>query len=154
MNRPGRGGRAPWDTGALVRLIVIVAIGAVLCAVAWTGASGHAEFKDQKGWVAVGVAGFLVAVAGQSLWLKQGRRAVAAHAAQLMGQAAALAPAASGPAAVTAGSDRLVAADGMRHFHRPDCPIAAGRGWAPVARRVHESAGRTPCGICFRGDQP
>ena len=102
MNRPRPGRRAPWDTGDLVRLIVIVAVGAVLCAMAWTGVSGHAEFDDQKSWVAVGIAGFGVAVAGQSRWLRQGRRAVAAHAARLIGEAAALAPTGPAVAAVTA----------------------------------------------------
>ena len=150
MNQPGRGGRAPWDRGDLVRVIAIVAIGAVVCAVAWTGASGHAELKDQKGWVAVGVAGFLVAVAGQSRWLRQGRRAVAAHAARVMGDVAALTPDSSprGTPRAVSPEQHLVATDGMRHFHRPDCPIAAGRGWAPLPRRAHEAAGRTPCGIC------
>jgi hypothetical protein len=150
VNRPGRGGRAPWNGGDLVRLIVIVAVGAVVCAVAWTGASGHAQLKDQKGWIAVGVAGFLVAVAGQSLWLRQGRRAVAAHAARVMGDVAALTPDVSHrstPRAVSP-EQHLVAADGMRHFHRPDCPIATGRAWTPLPRRAHEATGRTPCGIC------
>jgi len=63
VNRPPAGGRAPWDTGDLVRLIAVVPVGAVVCAVAWTGASGHAELRDQTGWVAVGVVGFLVIAA-------------------------------------------------------------------------------------------
>ena len=151
MNRPPAGGRAPWDTGDLVRLIAVVAVGGVVCAVAWTGASGHAELRDQTGWVAVGVAGFLVAVAGQGLWLLRGRRALSAHAAAVMVEAAALTPAGAGSGSarpMAAAAEWLVAADGLRHFHRPDCPIAARRHWSPLPRRAHEAAGRTACGIC------
>src|SRR5581483_5864136 len=74
--RPDSDGRAPWAPWAthdLVRLIAFVAAG---CAVAWTGASAHAALRDQTGWIVLGVAAFGVAVVGQSLWLRQGRRAV------------------------------------------------------------------------------
>jgi len=150
VNQPPAGRRAPWDTGDLVRLIAVVAVGGVVCTVAWTGASGHAELRDQTGWVAVGVAGFLVAVAGQGLWLLRGRRALSAHAAAVMVEAAALTPAGAGSARpmAVAPAQRLVAADGLRHFHHPDCPIAAGRSWSALPRRAHEAAGRTACGIC------
>ena len=37
---------------------------------------------------------------------------------------------------------------GMQHFHRSECPIAAGRSWTPLSRPTHEAAGRTACGIC------
>jgi len=155
VNRPGAGGRAPWVARDLVRLIGFVVVGAVGCAVAWTGASAHAELSDQKGWIALGVTALAVAVAGQWLWLRQGRRAVAAHATRVLGEAAALAPAGSPAAPVMASeADQLVAADGLNRFHRPDCPIAAGRGWSPLPRRAHEAAGRTACGICLGGTPP
>jgi hypothetical protein len=51
------------------------------------------------------------------------------------------------PSVVTTG-EGLVATGDMRHFHRSDCPIAAGRGWSAEPRRSHEAVGRTPCGIC------
>ena len=149
MTRPDDGGRAPWATPDLVRLIAFVATGAVGCAVAWTGVSAHAELGDQTGWIALGVAAFGVAVVGQSLWLRQGRRAVAAHAARVLGGAAALAPAGPRGAPVTASAtEQLVAAEGLRRFHRSECPIAAGHGWSPLPRRTHEAAGRIACGIC------
>lgn len=156
MIRPDSDGRAPWAPWAthdLVRLIAFVATGAVGCAVAWTGASAHAALRDQTGWIVLGVAAFGVAVVGQSLWLRQGRRAVAAHATRVLGEAAALAPegwraATVQAAAVAAEAELLVAAEGLRRFHRSDCLIAGGRGWSPLPRRTHEAAGRAPCGIC------
>ncbi len=154
MTRPDSAGRAPWATPDLVRLIAFVAAGAGGCAVAWTGASAHAELRDQTGWIALGVVAFGVAVAGQSRWLRQGRRAVAAHATRVLGEAAALVPDQSGPAPVMAATEQVVSADGLRRFHRPDCPIAAGRGWSPLPRRTHEAAGRIPCGICLAAAPP
>jgi hypothetical protein len=147
VNRTDHDGRAPWSNGELVRVIAGVAVGAAVFTVAWVGASGHAELDDQKGWLAVGVFGFFLAVAAQGLWIVRGRRAVAGHAARVMGDVAALTPAleTTRPASAV---EQLVAADGMRRYHRPDCPIAQGRGWSPLPRPAHESAGRTACGIC------
>jgi len=67
-----------------------------------------------------------------------------------MGDVATLTPDASqrGTPRAVSPEQHLMAADGMRHFHRPDCPIAAGRNWAPLPRVTHERAGRTACGIC------
>jgi hypothetical protein len=138
----------PWTRGHFVRLTVIVALAGVLCGLAWNGTSTRITLADQTPWIAVGVAGFLVAAAAQLVWLRQGRRAVAAYGAQVQASVATLihdrvaAPARPGSAV------GLVAAEGMAHFHRPECPIAAGRPWPPEPRRVHEAAGRTPCGIC------
>ena len=149
MNRIDQGGRAPWRNGELVSLIAGVAVGAAVFTVAWIGASGHAELDDQKGWLVVGVFGFFLALAAQGLWIVRGRRAVATHAARVMGDVASLTTTPAGAVARPVQAlEQLVAADGMRRYHRADCPIARGRGWSPLPRPAHESAGRTPCGIC------
>ena len=143
--------RAPWTTTDLVRLIIPVVAGAVVVALAWNGVSTRARLDDQTGWITVGVAGFALAAAGQMVWIQRGRRAVAIHAARIQDDVAALISHQSRPQPVTGRAEGLVAAAGMRHFHRSDCPIAVGRGWRPEPRGAHEAAGRTPCGICFRG---
>jgi hypothetical protein len=141
--------QAPWSTGALARLVAGVVAGGVLGVLAGDGAATEGRLDDQKGFIATGVAGFLVAVLAQSLWLHQGRKAVAVYAAAVQTSVASLVDeAAAAPSVMTSGSDGLVATSGIRHFHRPDCPIAAGRGWSTESRRSHEAAGRTPCGIC------
>jgi hypothetical protein len=158
VNEVGRGG-APWTTPHLVRVIVPVAVGALIVALAWNGVSARAQLNDQKGWITVGVAGFAMAVAGQMVWLKRGRRAVAIHAARLQDDVSALVARQSRPApapirADGVRADGLIAATGMRHFHRSGCPIVAGQAWRSEPRGAHEAAGRTPCGICFRGTPP
>jgi hypothetical protein len=136
----------PWSRGEVVRLTVGVAAGAIAVVLAWNGAATESQLDDQKGFIAIGVAGFLVAVLAQSLWLRQGRKAVVAYAATVQTSVGGLLE--QPPATPVSGGDGLVAAAEMHHFHRPDCPIAAGRGWSAEPRRNHEAAGRTPCGIC------
>ena len=135
-----------WSRADLIRLTVGIATGGVVVAVAWNGAATRSQLDDQTGFIVLGVAGFLVAVLAQSVWLKRGRRAVATYATTIQAAVAAFVEQPS-VTPMTA-TDGLVATAGMLHFHRPDCPIAAGRGWSAEPRRHHETAGRTPCGIC------
>ena len=144
-----RGRQAPWSTGDLVLLAAVVAAGGVLCGLAWNGVATRSRLEDQTGWIVLGVAGFLLAAAAQRLWLRRARRAVASYAAAVQGPVAVLIEEPPAPPTLVRGRDDLVATGGLRHFHRPDCPIAAGQGWSAEPRRAHEAAGRTPCGICL-----
>lgn len=146
MSRRSPGAQAPWSTNDLVRLIAVVAAGGVLCVVAWAGAAERVQLDDQTGWVSLAVAGLVVAVAGQAGWLLHGRRAVGRYRNQLLWHGSWVVQHPT-PSAITS-SGELVAGEGMRRYHRPDCPIARGRGWASGRRSAHESADRTPCGIC------
>ena len=135
-----------WSRADLVRLTIGVVTGGVVVALAWNGAATRSQLDDQTGFIVLGVAGFLVAVLAQGVWLKRGRRAVATYATTIQASVAAFV---EQPSVTTmTGTDGLVATAGMLHFHRSDCPIAAGRGWSAEPRRSHEAAGRTPCGIC------
>jgi hypothetical protein len=137
----------PWSRGDVVRLVAGVVAGGIVVVLAWNSAATESALDDQKGFIAMGVAGFLVAVVAQSLWLRQGRKAVAAYAATVQTSVASLTDRPTAEPVVQA-SGGLVATTGMKHFHRSDCPIAAGRAWSSEPRRNHEAAGRTPCGIC------
>ena len=139
----------PWSRADLVQLAIGVVTGGVVVGLAWNGAATRSQLDDQTQYIVLGVAGFLVAVVAQSLWLKRGRRAVALYAATVQTTVASLVTEErpTGPS-VPASREGLVATGEMRHFHRPDCPIAAGHGWTSEPRRSHEAAGRTPCGIC------
>jgi hypothetical protein len=140
--------KAPWSRGDFVRLVGLVVLGGLACALAWNGTSTRIRLADQTAWIGLGVSGFFVAAVAQFVWLVKGRRAVAVHGARIQASVAALIQdriAAPTPSVSVAG---FVAAEGMQHFHRPHCPVAVGRGWSAEPRGVHEAAGRTPCGIC------
>ena len=140
--------KEPWSRGHFVRLAVIVALGGLVVALAWNATATRGRLEDQTGFVALGVAGFLVAAVAQVIWLLSGRRAVAAHSVQTQASVAALLQDPIAVPSLPGLSGALVGAEGMRHYHRPECPIAAGQPWPPELRRTHEAAGRTPCGIC------
>jgi len=134
--------RSPWATQDGLRAGVLVGSGAAACLVAWAAASGRAAVADQTGFVSLGVAGFLVAFAGEVSWVLRGRRAVGRRAVLLLGGPP---QARSGWAAPRA--DELVAGAGLRLYHRADCRLA-GSAWAADGRAGHEAAGRRPCGVC------
>src|SRR5581483_10781960 len=77
--------RSPWATQDGLRAGVLVGSGAAACLVAWAAASGRAAVADQTGFVSLGVAGFLVAFAGEVSWVLRGRRAVGRRAVLLLG---------------------------------------------------------------------
>ena len=138
----------PWSPADRLAWAVSVAVGAVLCAISWWGASGEARFDDQVGWATLALTGLLVASAAQVGWLLRGRRAVGDRRSRLI-------------VATTAGSIEfeaiavprptaplVVCGPAQRRYHRPGCPLAAGRNWPAADRASLEPAGKAPCGVC------
>lgn len=140
--------KEPWSRGHFVSLAIIVALGGAVCALAWNGTSTRSQLDDQTPWIALGVAGFLVAAGAQVVFLRQGRRTVVTHGVEVQASVMSLVQVRTAAPSEHGSATGLVAAEGMAHFHRPECPIAAGRPWQPEPQHVHEAAGRTPCGIC------
>jgi hypothetical protein len=125
----------------------MVAAGFAMCAMAWWNAGGENRLEDQTGSIWLGVAGLAVAVAGEAIWLRADKKALAAYRGRLLHSASGL----EGTAAVASGPGEgieLVAAEGMQRYHRPGCPIAVMNPGTPAPRAAHESSGRRPCGIC------
>ena len=149
---------SPW--GSTQRVVLAVGWTLALCAVgfAWFATSGEAVLDDQVGWVAIAAAAVMLAGAVSGAWLLAGRRAVglrARHAVPLPAESALadvvdlrLKPLViSAPVAEVNFAD-LVAAPGMRYFHRADCLLARGKAVAPAERTAHIKQGRTPCEVC------
>jgi len=141
---------SPWTTRDFARLVPVLGGGVLVCAVAWTAASGQTSLEDQVGWMSLGVMGLAVCFSAQAIWLLRGRRAVHAYVRDVLGCS-------GSPLAMTdrrsvtqagAPSGLLVAGEDLRRFHRPECPIASGREWPTGARELHEESGREACGVC------
>jgi hypothetical protein len=130
-----------------------------LCAVgfAWFATSGEGVVDDQVVWVTVAAGALMLAGATSGAWLLAGRRAVglrARHALPIPDEGAVadvvdlrVKPPVAATAAATNGTGP-VAASGMRHYHRPDCPLARGKAVAPAGRTDHVKSGRTACEVC------
>ena len=149
---------SPW--GSTQRVVLAVGWTLALCAVgfAWFATSGEAVLGDQVGWVAVAAGGVMLAGAVSGAWLLAGRRAVGlrsrdAFPLPVEGQLADVVDLRVGARVITAPVAEvnvadLVAASGMRYFHRADCPLARGKAVAAAERTAHLKQGRTPCEVC------
>jgi hypothetical protein len=135
---------SPWSTDDVLRAAGMVAAGGVMCVIAWATISARPRVGSQVGFVPLAVGGLVVAFLGQAAWLLRGRRALGERARMLLG-----APPAAGPRRSTAiaRATDLVAGEGLRWFHRADCPLAANQGFA-ASHGEHTRAGRHPCRVC------
>ncbi|MFC7179254.1 hypothetical protein ACFQMG_06715 [Kitasatospora paranensis] len=126
--------------------------GAVLCVLGWYGVSGESQAARQLPYLASATApGAALIVAGAVLIAgRPGRGAGGAPADRRLDQLYALlvteAPAAE-PGRVAAGPP-VGLPDGTL-YHRPDCPLAAGKpGAAPVDAAAVRARGLAPCPVC------
>lgn len=145
MSQPARGATSvPWRLGDLLVVYATTAVGVVLVLAAWYAASDELTLAAQTGWLTLGTAGVVVLGAGNLAWLLAGWRAITLERRRLF----ALVPATTAPAAPTEVVGELVAARSMTRFHRPGCPLVAGKRVRHYAFATHEARGRRPCGVC------
>jgi hypothetical protein len=134
-----------WTRRDAVLLAMLLAGGAVLVALSWFFAAGRADAGDQLVFVALALLGALIGLGGVGLWTVHGRRLLGARRGLLLGTPP---PAPAGQLAWAAHAAELVAGPQGKWFHRADCLLADGRGWAASPRAKHESAGRKACPGC------
>jgi hypothetical protein len=140
------GGEAPWRTGDLLRAAGLAAAGLTGLALTWYGASDQPDWPDQLPWASLGVAATTVALLGLVSWLVAGLRRVRRLRREVVPLLAAAAVLRSARAtAVMPIGTAVVTAPGMTRFHRPACPLAAGKPVQPVRP---DGAGLVPCGVC------
>jgi len=147
---------APRPWGALPRLVLGVgwALGLATVAAGWWGTSGEPTVGRQFRWVGAGATGVMLAGAVSALWLLAGRRSVG-----LRSRRSIPVPDDALPVKVvdlrsvpetngSSGSGSLVAASGMRYFHRASCALVRGKAAGAADRADHIREGRVPCGVC------
>ena len=152
--RPANVPASVWSTRQVLSWAGVLAVAGVVCVVGWYVSAGEQTFGRQTTPLVVAMAALLVASAANISWLLAGRRSVGVRRQALLGQP----PAGTGSRSTGANSGAggsahststvLVAQDGLRRFHRADCPLAAGRGWPAASMPEHQAAGRLPCGVC------
>ena len=126
---------------------VLAVLGAVLFFIGTGMVGNETVYDDQVPGINVAIAGVVLANAAGALLLLAGRRSVTARRVAVLGAV----PAAQEKAisiTAPASSTHMVGGEGLTHFHRADCAMAAGREWPELDRSAHERAGRTACGVC------
>lgn len=143
----GRRSRLLLAAGWLVGLLVV--------SLAWWRMSGEATSDDQFRWLSLGVVGMIVCLAVSAAWVFAGMRAVGTRIRDAVPRRSEVAVPVVELRAVpdAGGDDVLVAAAGMRYFHRSSCRLAQGKAVRAADRSAHVRDGRSACGVC-RPDQP
>ncbi|HKN39694.1 MAG TPA: hypothetical protein VJ456_11350 [Acidimicrobiia bacterium] len=148
---PVLGDDAPWRSADLLRAAALAGAGLAGLALTWSGAAGRADWVDELPWACAGVAATTVAVLGLVSWLVAGLRRVRrlrCDVLPLVQAAAAVRPAVRPAAAAPLADGGFVTAPGMTRFHRPACPLAAGKPVRPLRPGEAGGAGLVPCGVC------
>ncbi|GAA0627832.1 hypothetical protein GCM10009547_34290 [Sporichthya brevicatena] len=142
------GSPAPWGRADLTGPGVLGAVGAVVVAVAWNGASREEVFREQIGWIVLAAAGFGVFALGGAWWILVGFRRTRQCRAQLrIDFANAFAEPLPGVDARPPDDvGGLVTGPGMRWAHRPDCLLVRDKAVRPLG--PDEGDVLAPCAMC------
>lgn len=155
--RSGRGRRqdewvldGPWDRHALRLSVLRLAVGPIGLGIAWYGASGSRDWRDQQVWIAIGVFAVVIALTGVTGWLRAGLRNVRHFERLLLARAAEQVAATQVRTAVhgDASSDMVVVVTGTTQFHIPGCLLIAGKRVQHVAPAEATDARLDACGMC------
>jgi len=138
----------PWRVEDLLRWYVALGLSLLGLAVSWWGISGTLRLSRSITWIDVAVLSLVVGGLGNTRWLLQGRRAVAARrrtelpdAAELLGRRR---------VQPSYDDDVRLAVAGTRRHHSTACPAVQGKDVEQATSQEHERAGRVPCGLCAR----
>jgi hypothetical protein len=104
--------------------------------------SGQAHPADQLAWLNLSIVAVLAGAGADAVFFARGHRAAARVRRALF----TIAPAAAEPA-----SDRFVALDSARRYHRGGCAFVAGKPVVGATCAQHDDAGRIPCEVCLPG---
>lgn len=139
-----------WSAEDLLRWLVVLVIGVSMVLGAWYVASGQAALGRQVPAVDLAIAGAIVTVSGNAVWLLKGRRRVGQRTNASSLRAGLLLRTTGQPAIADsrAQADELQWVPGLRYFHKETCVLLKARDSEVAPRDEHELAGRYPCPIC------
>ena len=136
----------PWRVEDLLRWYVALGLSLTGLAVAWWGISGTLRLSRSITWIDVAVLSLVVSGLGNTRWLLQGRRAVAARRRAELPDAATWLRVGT----TTTYDDVRVAVPGAQRHHSVSCAAVDGKPVEQASVEEHERAGRLPCGLCAR----
>jgi hypothetical protein len=134
----------PWrkrDRTVVIAGCGVGLLGLGLCS--WKG-SGEVDLSNQIDWLLGGILCVAVSSVSLAYWLMSGLRTVRGEMAQVFTTVRPAYPVATAAATGTG----FVTVAGMVRYHRPECPLVAGK----TIRQVDPAEGLRPCGACDAGE--
>ena len=138
-----------WSRSQLRFASLVSAAGLGLVIAGWYGAAKEVSVSHQLPWLNVALVGVVVSAATNGTGLLRGRQKVGRRI-RLLRETLERDTARRRTLTRRLQQPRtdLVAAPGMRYFHRTDCPLAVGKPVRKATRVAHGRANREPCRVC------
>jgi len=136
--------RGPWRKRDRTIVVGGCALGLFGLGICSWGGGGEVDLSDQLHWLVGGIVSVALSSLGLAYWLLSGLRTVRLETAGVFGAVTAN----RAPATVAAGSAGLVTAAGMVRYHRPECPLVAGKTVRELDAATIAAEGLRVCGAC------
>jgi hypothetical protein len=128
----------------VVRIVVANAVALVLLVAGWYHAAGAGDVRTQLTWLNLSLAGLAVSAVSNGLWLLRGRQVVGLARVAMLPDV----PKRHANTSTLAPPGAVVTSKGMTRFHRPGCPLVAGRSVRDGSATALVERGLSPCEIC------
>ena len=150
----------PWAGRQVVGVVTANAVTVAVTLVAWWAASGTGKATEQIGFSSLALVAAVIALASNTWFLARGRQMIRGAQGVVMGERRfapftghTVPPAPNGSRRPRAGTvvppdGRYPTVSGTSRYHRPSCPLVAGKDTDDAPRSAHEQAGRHPCEVC------
>jgi hypothetical protein len=152
--RRGPSAAAPWSADQLGRVVMgnVVGAGLVLLG-SYQSATADEVVRNRLTWLAVGIAGLVLAGLANGLWMASVRARVRLGRGLVLAEVAQLVPSTEvgGPATSV---DVVVTAPGMTRYHRPGCELAQGKPTRRLSERQRRAGRLRACEVCLGGGGP
>jgi hypothetical protein len=147
-------GPAPWSRRRVAGVVAANAAGLALVFVGWWQSAGTTRVATELDWFNLCVGGLVVSGVANGLWLVMLRRSVTITGLAVLGAPKSPMPVdpdcsaalERGPRSLPA--EQLFAVPGLSRFHRPACPLIAGKPATISSVSTHERSGRRRCEVC------
>jgi hypothetical protein len=133
-------GWSPWSGAEALRWAALAVAGHVICGAGWWMVHQRSTFDGRITPIEIAVLGLVLVIFADVSWLLRARFALLTRRRALLDDMV------DEPAAVIASPPAVVVGgSGLERYHRPSCPLAAGKQWPVLEDRGRD---RQPCGVC------
>jgi hypothetical protein len=138
--------RSLWEADDLAQWLLLSIVGVLVVFAGWYILSSHDTFAGVIPGLDIAIVGVLLIGYAQATFVLRGYRTVQDRTAALFPRAQSEGAAREG-APVRGATAGLVALDGLRFFHRPDCPLVQGKPYREVTVPLGSDE-RRACPVC------